>query len=91
MCGGYCANGNTYSGIKGTAVIVGDASAEGIKQIQLELMKHGMLDSRCLLAVARSLLKHIWSFFKHIRSLLKCIRSLLKRVRSLLKYIGEMY
>ena len=40
-CGGYCDNGNTYSAIKGTAMIVGDASEEGIKQIQLELMKHG--------------------------------------------------
>ena len=40
-CGGYCPQGNTYSGIKGTAVIVGDASADGIKQIQLELMKNG--------------------------------------------------
>jgi len=40
-CGGFCGNGNTYSGIKGTAVIVGDATEDGIKQIQLELMKRG--------------------------------------------------
>jgi len=40
-CGGYCDNGNTYSGVQGTAVIVGDDSDEGIKQIQLELMKRG--------------------------------------------------
>jgi len=40
-CGGYCGNGNTYSGVKGTAVIVGDESEEGIKQMQLELMMHG--------------------------------------------------
>ena len=40
-CGGFCSNGNTYSGVKGTVAHIGDASADGIKQIQMEVMKNG--------------------------------------------------
>jgi len=40
-CGGYLATTNEYSGIQGTAAVVGDATVDGVKQIQLELMRNG--------------------------------------------------
>uniref|UniRef100_A0A7S4L7T5 Uncharacterized protein n=2 Tax=Guillardia theta TaxID=55529 RepID=A0A7S4L7T5_GUITH len=40
-CGGYCSNGNSYTGLQGTALIVGDQTPDGIKQMQLELMQNG--------------------------------------------------
>uniref|UniRef100_A0A7S0HL70 Uncharacterized protein n=1 Tax=Hanusia phi TaxID=3032 RepID=A0A7S0HL70_9CRYP len=40
-CGGYCSNGNAYTGLQGTALIVGDETPDGIKQMQLELMQSG--------------------------------------------------
>jgi len=40
-CGGTCGNGNKFRALANSARSVGDASEDGVKQMQMELMMHG--------------------------------------------------
>ena len=41
VCGGHCANGNKFSGVKGSVAMIDMSTPDGRKQAQLEIMKNG--------------------------------------------------